>query len=92
MSFVDGETDTTLKLHLTGAAVDPFSYRGHFGLPSDDPMTAPSCSEQCSALAKSFGLGQQRGTDADAAEKVSDISEIVPEKAKKGRGRLRDVG
>lgn len=60
VSFVDGKTYKTLKRHLTGAGLDPATYRQRYGLPSDYPMTAPSYSEQRSALAKSLGLGQQR--------------------------------
>ena len=66
VSFVDGKTYKTLKRHLTGAGLDPASYRQRYGLPSDYPMTAPSYSEQRSALAKSLGLGQQRRTASEA--------------------------
>ena len=86
VSFVDGKTYKTLKRHLTGAGLDPASYRQRYGLPSDYPMTAPSYSEQRSALAKSLGLGQQRRTGTDAEEKAADAA---PEKAKKSRGRPR---
>lgn len=46
ISFVDGKTYKTLKRHLTGAGLDPTSYRQRYGLPSDYPMTAPSYSAQ----------------------------------------------
>ena len=86
VSFVDGKTYKTLKRHLSGAGLDPASYRQRYGLPNDYPMTAPSYSEQRSALAKSLGLGQQRRKITDAAEKAA---EAGPEKAKKGPGRPR---
>jgi len=86
VSFVDGKTYKTLKRHLTGAGLDPASYRQRYGLPSDYPMTAPSYSEQRSALAKSLGLGQQRRTGTDVEEKAADAA---PEKAKKSLGRPR---
>ena len=89
VSFVDGKTYKTLKRHLTGAGLDPAAYRRQYGLPNDYPMTAPSYSEQRSALAKSLGLGQQRRTFTEAAEKPEETSEAPPEKAKKGRGRPR---
>ena len=86
VSFVDGKTYKTLKRHLTGAGLDPASYRQRYGLPSDYPMTAPSYSEQRSALAKSLGLGQQRRTGTDAPAKAADPA---PEKVKNGPGRPR---
>ena len=89
VSFVDGKTYKTLKRHLTGAGLDPASYRQRYGLPSDYPMTAPSYSEQRSALAKSLGLGQQRRTGTDTTAKAAKSDETAPEKAKKSRGRPR---
>ena len=89
VSFVDGKTYKTLKRHLTGAGLDPASYRQRYGLPNDYPMTAPSYSEQRSALAKSLGLGQQRRTGTDTVAKAAKSDETAPEKAKKGRGRPR---
>ena len=89
MSFVDGKTYKTLKRHLTGAGLDPASYRQRYGLPSDYPMTAPSYSEQRSALAKSLGLGQQRRTGHRCGGEGLQNDEAAPEKAKKGRGRPR---
>lgn len=89
VSFVDGRTYKTLKRHLTGAGLDPVSYRMLYGLPADYPMTAPGYSEQRSALAKSLGLGQQRRTGTDAVAKVEQAEEAAPEKAKKRPGRAR---
>ena len=89
VSFVDGKTYKTLKRHLTGAGLDPASYRQRYGLPSDYPMTAPSYSEQRSALAKSLGLGQQRRTGTETPKKVAETDEAAPEKTKNGRGRPR---
>ena len=89
VSFVDGKTYKTLKRHLTGAGLDPASYRQRYGLPSDYPMTAPSYSEQRSALAKSLGLGQQRRTGTATGAKVEQTEEAAPEKPKKSPGRPR---
>ena len=89
VSFVDGKTYKTLKRHLTGAGLDPVSYRQRYGLPSDYPMTAPSYSEQRSALAKSLGLGQQRRTGTDTAAKAAKTEDAPPQKPKNGRGRPR---
>jgi len=76
VSFVDGKTYKTLKRHLTGAGLDPAAYRQRYGLPSDYPMTAPSYSEQRSALAKSLGLGQQRRAgETKAPEPVAQEAE-----------------
>ena len=89
VSFVDGKTYKTLKRHLTGAGLDPASYRQRYGLPNDYPMTAPSYSEARSALAKSLGLGQQRRTGTVVEEKAAKTEEAAPQKAKNGRGRPR---
>ncbi|CAO4179540.1 ROS/MUCR transcriptional regulator protein [Methylorubrum populi] len=61
VSFVDGKPYKTLKRHLSQHGLDPQSYRTRYGLPADYPMTAPSYSEQRSALARSIGLGQRGG-------------------------------
>lgn len=58
VSFIDGRSYKTLKRHLRGHGLDPYSYRKRYGLPADYPMTAPSYSEARSALAKNFGLGR----------------------------------
>ena len=89
VSFLDGKTYKTLKRHLTGAGLDPSSYRQRYGLPNDYPMTAPSYSEQRSALAKSLGLGQQRRTSTDTTAEAAKADQAAPEQPKKGRGRPR---
>ena len=89
VSFVDGKMYKTLKRHLTGAGLDPVSYRKQYGLPNDYPMVAASYAAARSALAKSFGLGQQRRTGPNAAEKVEQTEKSTPEQTKKGRGRPR---
>ncbi|KAB1071215.1 MucR family transcriptional regulator [Methylobacterium planeticum] len=61
ISFVDGRPYKTLKRHLTGHGLDPYSYRARYGLPSDYPMVAASYAAQRSELAKSLGLGQLGG-------------------------------
>ena len=58
VSFLDGKTYKTMKRHLTGHGLDPYSYRQRFGLPADYPMVAPNYAAQRSALAKSIGLGR----------------------------------
>src|SRR3978361_2199892 len=58
ISFIDGKPYKTLKRHLTGHGLDPYSYRQRYGLPADYPMTAQRYSETRSRLARNFGLGQ----------------------------------
>ncbi len=60
ISFIDNKPYKSLKRHLGVNGHTPKSYREHFGLKPDYPMTAPSYSEQRSALARKGGLGQQR--------------------------------
>nr|WP_276082370.1 MucR family transcriptional regulator [Methylobacterium sp. GC_Met_2] len=76
ISFIDGKPYRTLKRHLNGNGMTIEQYRERYGLPRDYPSTAASYSEQRSALAKNFGLGQQRkkvvAADAEPAEAVSD--------------------
>ncbi|MEE7460663.1 MucR family transcriptional regulator [Methylobacterium fujisawaense] len=62
VSFIDGKSYKTLKRHLTSHGLDERAYRERYGLPSDYPMTAPSYSEQRSALAKALGLGRPGAT------------------------------
>ncbi|MDP4006604.1 MucR family transcriptional regulator [Methylobacterium sp. NEAU K] len=80
ISFEDGKPYKTLKRHLTGLGLTPEAYREKWGLPRDYPMVAASYSEQRSALAKSFGLGNQR---RKAAPKGAAVAEIVSEKPKR---------
>ena len=61
ISFIDGKPYKTLKRHLTGHGLDPYSYRQRYGLPADYPMTAQRYSETRSRLARNFGLGQPAG-------------------------------
>lgn len=57
----DGRTLKSLKRHLRARYdMSPEQYRAKWGLPADYPMVAPNYAAQRSALAKSFGLGQQR--------------------------------
>ncbi|WP_336491189.1 MucR family transcriptional regulator [Methylobacterium nigriterrae] len=65
ISFIDGKPYKTLKRHLTGHGLDPYSYRARFGLPADYPMVAANYAAQRSELAKSIGLGR---TGIPAAE------------------------
>src|SRR5690349_20753965 len=58
ISFIDGKPYKTLKRHLTGHGLDPYSYRARFGLPADYPMVAANYAAQRSELAKSIGLGR----------------------------------
>jgi predicted transcriptional regulator len=69
ISFEDGKSYKTLRRHLTLRGLTPEAYRAKWGLASDYPMTAQSYSEQRAQLARSLGLGQQRGkaTEPEAA-------------------------
>jgi predicted transcriptional regulator len=58
ISFIDGKPYKTLKRHLTGHGLDPYSYRQRYGLPNDYPMVAASYAAQRSELAKAIGLGR----------------------------------
>ncbi|AWN42644.1 MucR family transcriptional regulator [Methylobacterium durans] len=58
ISFVDGRPYKTLKRHLAGHGLDPYSYRQRYGLPNDYPMVAASYAAQRSELAKAIGLGR----------------------------------
>ncbi|SDO56514.1 Predicted transcriptional regulator [Methylobacterium phyllostachyos] len=86
ISFIDGKPYKTLKRHLTGAGLTIEQYRERFGLPRDYPSTAASYSEARSALAKSFGLGQQR---KKAAPKPAQPVDTVSDKPKRAAGRPR---
>ncbi|MGT2477883.1 MucR family transcriptional regulator [Methylobacterium oryzae CBMB20] len=74
ISFEDGKPYKTLRRHLTIRGITPEAYRERWGLPRDYPMTAAGYSEQRSALALSFGLGQQR---KKAAPKAAAADETV---------------
>ncbi|WP_336492921.1 MucR family transcriptional regulator, partial [Methylobacterium nigriterrae] len=67
ISFIDGKPYKTLKRHLTGHGLDPYSYRQRFGLPADYPMVAASYATQRSELAKAIGLGRP-GAQASVEE------------------------
>jgi len=86
ISFVDGKPYKTLKRHLSKHGMTIEEYRERYGLPRDYPSTAPSYSEQRSALAKSAGLGRQRRKSTSKAANV-----VVPiAEAPKKRGRKKD--
>lgn len=76
ISFEDGKPYKTLRRHLTIRGITPEAYRAKWGLPRDYPMTAASYSEARSALAHSFGLGQQR---RKAAPKAATVGETISE-------------
>ncbi|MCJ2021720.1 MucR family transcriptional regulator [Methylobacterium sp. E-065] len=89
ISFIDGKPYKALKRHLNGNGMTIEQYRERFGLPRDYPSTAANYSAQRSALAKNFGLGQQRKKAAPAAE---EFEETVSEKPKRlGRPRKDKV-
>ena len=67
ISFIDGKPYKTLKRHLTGHWLDPYSYRQRYGLPNDYPMVAASYAAQRSELAKAIGLGRA-GAQAEAEQ------------------------
>jgi predicted transcriptional regulator len=58
ISFIDGKPYKTLKRHLTGHGLDPYTYRERYGLPKEYPMVAASYAAQRSELAKALGLGR----------------------------------
>src|SRR4051794_30147924 len=58
ISFIDGKPYKTLKRHLTGHGLDPYSYRQRYGLPNDYPMVAANYAAQRSELARAIGLGR----------------------------------
>src|SRR3954454_5371435 len=58
ISFIDGKPYKTLKRHLTGHGLDPYSYRQRYGLSADYPMVTASYAAQRSELAKAIGLGR----------------------------------
>ena len=85
ISFEDGKPYKTLRRHLTGLGLTPEAYREKWGLPRDYPLTAASYSEKRSALAKSLGLGLQRGK---AAPKAAELTSTGSERSKRaGRSR-----
>jgi predicted transcriptional regulator len=58
----DGRQVKTLKRHLrTSHGLTPEQYRAKWGLPHDYPMVAPDYGAWRSAMAKSVGLGRNRG-------------------------------
>ncbi len=70
ISFIDGKPYKTLKRHLAGHGLDPYSYRQRYGLPADYPMVALNYALRRSEIAKGItlgvygGRGNQLGTDA----------------------------
>lgn len=84
VSFIDGKSYKTLRRHLTTNGMTFDEYRARYGLPHDYPVVAASYSEQRSALAKTFGLGQQRRNAAPEAVKATEASAPAP---KPGTGR-----
>jgi predicted transcriptional regulator len=85
ISFIDGKPYKTLKRHLSKHGMTLEEYRERYGLPRDYPFTAPSYSEQRSALAKKLGLGLGNRS-RKAAPKLSIVSEPGP-KARGGADR-----
>lgn len=57
ISFIDGKPYKTLKRHLAGHGLDPFSYRKRFGLPADYPMVALNYAQRRSEIARGITLG-----------------------------------
>ncbi|MGH1573863.1 MucR family transcriptional regulator [Methylobacterium sp. P31] len=83
ISFEDGKPYKTLRRHLTLRGLTPEAYRAKSGLAPGYPMTAQSYSEQRSQLARSLGLGQQRG------QSVASVFESEPASQVAGRRRAR---
>ena len=80
ISFEDGKPYKTMRRHLTLRGLTPEAYRAKWDLPADYPMTTANYSAQRSALAHSFGLGQQRRKT---------VSEAVEEPAAAPKARER---
>jgi predicted transcriptional regulator len=60
-----------LKRHLTSAHnLTPVDYRERWKLPPDYPLVAPSYAARRSDLAKSIGLGKNRGTGKPASRRA----------------------
>ncbi len=73
----DGKRFKSLRRHLATLGMTPEQYREKWNLPSTYPMVAPNYSAQRSAMAKTIGLGQLRGTSV-AAPLVS-VEAVAPE-------------
>jgi len=84
ISFVDGKPYKTLRRHLGTHGLTIEAYRARYGLPVDYPAVSARYSETRSALARSIGLGQQRGKGEPAAT----AKEATPAEAPR-RGRPR---
>ncbi|RYF23974.1 MAG: MucR family transcriptional regulator [Oxalobacteraceae bacterium] len=82
ISFEDDKSYKTLRRHLTLRGLTAEQYRTKYGLPADYPMTTANYSAQRSALAHSFGLGQQR-------RKTASMTAEEPAAASKARGRKK---
>lgn len=61
ISFIDGKPYKTLKRHLAGHGLDPFTYRKRYGLPSDYPMVSPNYALRRSEIARGIALGASGG-------------------------------
>ncbi|MDE4916077.1 MucR family transcriptional regulator [Methylobacterium sp. 092160098-2] len=85
ISFEDGKPYKTLKRHLAKLGLTPEAYREKWGLPRDYPTTAPSYSEQRSALAKSLGLGQQRRQAGPKSPEPATNMSVRPKRARRPR-------
>ena len=98
ISFEDGKPYKTLRRHLTLRGLTPEAYREKWGLPRDDPMTAPSYSAQRSELARALGLGQQRRKSRGVVAAVEaepepalPPEELAAEKPARGRRRKAEA-
>src|SRR4051794_9937089 len=78
ISLIDGKPYKTLKRHLTGHGLDPYSYRQRYGLPSDYPMVAASYAAQRSELARALGLGRMGGRGRQRATEEANAAVEAP--------------
>jgi len=92
ISFIDGKPYKTLKRHLTGHGLDPYSYCQRYGLPADYPMVAQSYSETRSQLARNSGLGQPAGRVSRTAVGRSTTADAALEASDAGRSRRKVLG
>jgi predicted transcriptional regulator len=80
----DGKKFKALKRHLAALGMTPDEYRAKWNLSADYPMVASNYAAQRSALAKSFGLGQNRGNiskSGTAKSKTDKSRRVRPPKA-----------
>jgi len=74
----------------TGHGLSVDTYRVHWSLSCDHPMTAPGYSERRSGLAKQIGLGRGRRASREEPEPVAPENPPIPQRSRR-RGRPRSA-